>query len=240
MWQDRAMADDTPAPDPSPRTLNLFATYRGTPRLWEASEPDRHSALEGWAVGLAAAAERVETYQVYPARAEADLLVWATVEVTEPEEPGRFFTDFALALAPYRQWLEPTGTLWGLTKPSEYVRRASSTTIDPVEGERLPHLIVYPFVKEHGWYTLEPEERRRLMGEHIRVGRQYGDVNQLLLYSFGLQDQDFVVVYETRDLARFSELVHELRATEARAYTRRDTPIYSATHLPGGAADLLA
>lgn len=235
------MAESTPDPTPAaPRTLNLFASFRGTARLWEATEPDRRSALEGWTVALAAVAERVESYQVYPARAEADILIWATVTIGEPEDIGRFFTDFALALAPYRQWLEPVETLWGMTKPSEYVRRESSTTIDPVDGERLPHLIVYPFVKTHGWFRLSAEDRRRMMGEHIRVGRQYGDVNQLLLYSFGIQDQDFVVVYETRDLSRFSELVHELRGTEARAFTERDTPIYVATHLPGGAADLLA
>ncbi len=30
------------------------------------------------------------------------------------------------------------------------------------------------------------------MNEHIRNGKQYREVTQLLLYSFGLQDQEFV------------------------------------------------
>jgi chlorite dismutase len=222
------------------RSLSLFAAFRGTARLWEAEASERRTVLEGWRVALAGAVERVEHYQVYPARGEADLLVWAAAGADEEAAPGRAFGGFARATAAYRRWLEPGMTLWGMTKPSPYVRRESATAIDAVAGERLPYLVVYPFVKTHAWFALDAEERRRLMGEHITVGRRYGDVDQLLLYSFGLQDQDFVVVYETRDLARFSELVHELRATEARAYTARDTPIHTAVHLPQGAADLLA
>ena len=45
------------------------------------------------------------------------------------------------------------------------------------------------------------------------MAKQYEDISQLLLYSFGLQNQEFVVVYETDDLARFSDLVNELRDT---------------------------
>ena len=70
-----------------------------------------------------------------------------------------------------------------------------------------------------------------MMNDHIQVGKQYKDITQLLLYSFGLQDQEFVVVYETDDLNRFSKLVHELRATEGRKYTERDAPLHIGVHL---------
>jgi chlorite dismutase len=67
-----------------------------------------------------------------------------------------------------------------------------------------------------------------MMNEHIRLGKSYPQIKQLLLYSFGLQDQEFVVVYEMEDLPLFSDLVHELRSTEARRYTERDTPLITA------------
>jgi chlorite dismutase len=76
------------------------------------------------------------------------------------------------------------------------------------------------------------EARQGMMNEHIRIGKQYEDIKQLLLYSFGLQDQEFVVVYETEDLPRFSDLVNELRDTEARRYTSQDTPVYTAIYHP--------
>src|SRR6266487_1302631 len=58
------------------------------------------------------------------------------------------------------------------------------------------------------------------------------DVRQVLLYATGLDDQEFIVAYETEDLPRFQSLVIDLRATEARRYTLRDTPIFTAIHRP--------
>ena len=70
------------------------------------------------------------------------------------------------------------------------------------------------------------------MNEHIRIGHQYPQISQLLLYSTGLQDQEFIVAYETDDLPAFSALVSELRTSDARPYTLSDTPIYTAVHHP--------
>lgn len=66
--------------------------------------------------------------------------------------------------------------------------------------------------------------RQGMMNEHIRIGRKYPEIKQLLFYSFGIQDQEFVV-YETEDIIDFSELVFDLRGSEAIKYTLRDTPI---------------
>ncbi len=99
--------------------------------------------------------------------------------------------------------------------------------MDPFEGDRQRYLILYPFVKTADWYLLSRDARQGMMNEHIRLGKQYPQIKQLLLYSFGLQDQEFVVVYETMELPLFSKLVQELRATDARPFTERDTPLYT-------------
>ena len=82
------------------------------------------------------------------------------------------------------------------------------------------------------WYQLDGEARRTMMIEHMRIGKRYADVGQILVYSFGVQDQEFVLVYEMEDLSTFSRLVHELRHTEARRFTQRDTPLHTAIHHP--------
>lgn len=69
-----------------------------------------------------------------------------------------------------------------------------------------------------------------MMNEHIRVGRTFPNIGQLLLYSTGLGDQEFIVGYETDSLAEFQDLVIELRSTEARRYTLQDTPIFTCVH----------
>jgi chlorite dismutase len=71
-----------------------------------------------------------------------------------------------------------------------------------------------------------------MMNEHIRVGHEYAEIRQVLLYATGLDDQEFIVAYETTDLERFQQLVIDLRATEARRYTLRDTPILTALSRP--------
>ena len=87
--------------------------------------------------------------------------------------------------------------------------------------------MVYPFTKTSDWYLFGRETRQGMMNEHIRIGKQFRRIKQLLLYSFGLQDQEFVVVYEMDDLRLFSRLVHELRSTEGRRYTLSDAPLHT-------------
>ena len=65
------------------------------------------------------------------------------------------------------------------------------------------------------------------MQEHIKVGREYPDIDLNTSYSFGLDDQEFVVAFEGDDPARFLDLVQRLRTTEASAYTKRDTPTFT-------------
>ena len=215
------------------RTLSHFACFRLGASYWGLPAEERKALVDELAEELRAAAPRVEVYQVYPARGDADLLVWSAFDAGEAEAPGRFFDAFARVIGRRRPHLEPGTTLWGFTRPSPYTgRRGSEREIDAVAGERLPYLVVYPFAKTADWYLRPEAARREMMGEHIRVGREFREVRQLLLYSFGLQDQEFVVVYETTDLARFSELVRELRGTEARRFTALDAPVLVGRHLP--------
>jgi chlorite dismutase len=102
------------------------------------------------------------------------------------------------------------------------------------ENERLrvepwgaKYLFVYPFVKTRQWYLLPLPERQRIMNEHIVVGHQYPTVKLNTTYSFGLDDQDFVVAFETDFPADFLDLVQELRETESSIFTVRDVPIFT-------------
>ena len=89
------------------------------------------------------------------------------------------------------------------------------------------HLFVYPLDKKREWYGLPLEERRRIMANHIEVGRRYPQITINTAYSFGIDDQEFMVSFEADDPGDFLDLVQELRGTESSAYTLRDTPIFS-------------
>ena len=51
-------------------------------------------------------------------------------------------------------------------------------------------------------------------------------------YSFGLDDQEFVVAFETDTPQDFLDLVMELRETKGSRYTLRDTPIFTCVAKP--------
>ena len=94
------------------------------------------------------------------------------------------------------------------------------------------YLFLYPFVKTHDWYQLPTEERQRIMNEHFQIGHRYPSVKISTSYSFGLDDQEFMLGFETDDPSGFLDLVMELRESEARPYTLQDTPIFSCIHKP--------
>lgn len=219
-------------PEQTPRTLNHFAFFKFKDAYFDLPSGERKELHASWLAGLREASGQVDVYQVYPAQTDADLLAWSALNAEDTALPAAFFERFARATNRYRHLVEPVHTLWGLTKPSQYTKTRSTQEIDPFAADRMPYLIVYPFAKTVEWYLMSREARQGMMNEHIKIGKQYPEITQLLLYSFGLQDQEFVVVYETADLGLFSDLVYQLRDTEARRYTERDSPLFTAVYHP--------
>lgn len=216
------MSDATPE-----AVLGHFATYRATPALWATDGTGRRERAGAWLAGVCDTADVMHVYLTQGIESTSDLLVWTAVRVKDSDVPGAFFRARARADNAHRDLFEPANVLWGLTRPSEYSNSArSAQAIDPF-GERSSYLVAYPFTKTTDWYLLGRDARQGMMNEHIRIGKQYKEITQLLLYSFGLQDNEFVVVYETDDLAVFSRLVHDLRNTEGRKYTKSDSPLHT-------------
>jgi len=218
------------AEEVSQRTLNHYALIAFKEAYWSLSVGEREDFHKNWLTALRASAQKVDIFQ--GTENDVDMVVWSALAVNDTKDPAAFFEKFTKAMTPYRHLVEQQDSLWGFTRPSQYSKARSRQEIDPFSDERKPYLIIYPFSKTTEWYLMSREARQGIMNEHIRIGKQYEDISQLLLYSFGLQNQEFVVVYETDDLTRFSDLVNELRDTEARRYTLRDTPLHTAIYHP--------
>jgi len=120
-------------------------------------------------------------------------------------------------------WMSIPYSYLALTKESEYSDE-SRLEVRPAKGK---YMFVYPFVKTREWYLLDKDERWKVMQEHIRVGREYPTIDLNTSYSFGLDDQEFVVAFETDEPRDFLDLVQQLRTTESSRYTKRDTPTFT-------------
>jgi chlorite dismutase len=168
----------------------------------------------------------VHAYSTVGLKAGAELLLWISAASAEAAQHA-----IACAMrSGMGRWCEITHALWGLTRPSLYTKKRTSQEHALDEPRRLKYLVVYPFVKTVEWYMMSREARQGMMNEHMRVGHEFDDVRQVLVYTTGLDDQEFIVAYETDRLERHQDLVIALRSTEARRYTQRDTPIYTAIH----------
>jgi chlorite dismutase len=200
---------------------------------------ERRSDLDAFCAAAGRAEQRLmqHAYSTIGLRAEGDLLLWrmsTSIEAVEESAAD-------LLASGIGQWLSPAISLIGLTRTSQYVKRPTTQEQSLFSGERSRYLVVYPFAKSVDWYLLPAEERQAVMRGHMKVGHAYPQVRQLLAYSFGLDDQEFIVAYETDDLVAFQDLVRELRETESRRSTIRDTPIITGIHRPlGEILDLLS
>jgi chlorite dismutase len=212
------------------RTLNHYSLISFKDAYWSLSSEQRSEFHKQWLNGLCTAAQKVDIFQ--STESGIDLIIWSALTADDKQDAARFFEKSSRANNPFRHLIDFKDSLWGFTRPSQYSKARSKQEIDPFAETRKPYLVIYPFSKTAAWYLMSHEARQGMMNEHIRIGKQYDDISQLLLYSFGLQDQEFVVVYETDDIARFSDLVNELRDTEARRHTSLDTPVHTAIYHP--------
>ena len=180
--------------------------------------------------GAVAADSEVTTfsYSTIGLKAGVDLLLWSL----SPSLEGLEERSAAVLRSGMGGWLEVRHSFLGIIQPSQYVKKPTPQEQSLFSGERSRYLVVYPFTKNTDWYLLGKEARQGIMNEHMRVGHEHPEVRQLLANSFGVDDMDFLVAYETDDLPAFGDLVRALRGTDSRRSTVRDTPILTGIHRP--------
>jgi chlorite dismutase len=172
------------------------------------------------------------TYSTVSLRQECDFLLWrigSTPDVFQEQTAAINKTQLGGYLSTPISFLSMTKRSMYIDKLDPFHTAESRTHIIP--GKR-KYLFVYPFVKTRDWYLLPLEERQAIMDVHIKVGNEYPSVKLNTTYSFGLDDQDFVVAFETEKPEDFLDLVMKLRETQSSKYTQRDTPVVSCIQMP--------
>jgi chlorite dismutase len=203
--------------------LGLDAAWRRLPR-----EERCQSATELAAAVSAESDVMTFCYSMVGLQAGTDLLLWSLASSLDALEER----SASVLRSGMGQWMQAKESFLGIIQPSQYVKKPSPQEQSLFSGERSHYLIVYPFTKSTDWYLLGREARQGIMNEHMRIGHDFPEVRQLLAYSFGVDDMDFLVAYETDDLPKFGELVRALRGTDSRRSTVRDTPILTGIHRP--------
>ncbi|MBI4478941.1 MAG: chlorite dismutase family protein [Acidobacteria bacterium] len=169
----------------------------------------------------------VLSYTTVGMRADVDFMLWRVCY--HLEELQEMTT--ALLATELGHYLTIPYSYLAMTRRSTYVIEHQHEGQLDSRGQIVPgqykYLFVYPFVKTRQWYRMSLPARQGMMNEHITIGHKYPTVKLNTTYSFGLDDQDFVVAFESDNPDHFLDLVMELRESEASLYTVRDTPIFT-------------
>ena len=166
------------------------------------------------------------SYSMVGIRSEVDIMFWRISYEMEA------FTSMSTRMyqTKFGQYLMQVNSYFSQTKRSMY-----QDMFNPEHEEDRTHIIpgkakylfIYPFVKTRDWYLLTQFTRQGIMDEHIYVGNKFPSVKLNTTYSFGIDDQEFVVAFETDEPGDFVDLVMELRETQGSKYVENDIPIYT-------------
>jgi chlorite dismutase len=212
-----------------------FSFYKLMPEWRRLPESERTAHKQAFAEVLAKWNKPGEflsiTYSTIGTRGDVDFCVWSiNYEVDQLNEMRA-----ELMRSPLGGYLTTPHNFIAMTRRSQYQIDREEESDTSARGALRPggqkYIFIYPFWKTRPWYRLPAEERQRLMREHITVGLKFPRVKINTAYSFGLDDQEFTVAFETNFPEDFLHLVEALRDTEISLYTLKDFPIFSCVRL---------
>ena len=220
-------------PDRQRRQFLNYAFYRLDPAFRRLAADDQRAAATQF-IDLVRQWESSEelilrTYSLVGLRADVDFMLWRiSFEASAIQS-----MEAAIRRSPLGAYLVPVHSFLSLQRRSPYVNKmkhaGEGVELEPGQGK---YLFVYPFTKTRAWYRLSPHARQGMMDEHIAASAPFKGVRLNTSYSYGIDDQDFMVAFDSDYPQEFVDLVGRLRYTEASLYTQRDTPMFMCAKAP--------
>jgi chlorite dismutase len=213
---------------PHPRQIVKYAFYRVDPAWRGLPDEEKAAGRKELTELILEWRERIpmlRSYSTVGMRGDADMLLWSAAKTLEEIRD----LETQIRSTAFGRYLDAPHSFLAMTKRSQYEDRLDPSSREKLQVKpgRAKYLFIYPFVKTRAWYLLPFEERQKMMDAHIEIGHRYPTVKLNTTYSFGLDDQEFVVAFETDSPDDFLDLVMALRETRSSEFTLRDTPIFS-------------
>ena len=225
----KAQASNIPQTQAAERQFLKYTFFKVDPQWRRLSGEQRSSSKREFTTLVNDFAKHnvLKSYSLVGIRGDADFMLWTMAAQLEQFQD---LTSHLLSSA-LGKYLEIPYSYLAMTRRSEYLGEHRHERQEGESLVRAPHdskyLFVYPFIKKREWYFLPHEDRTKMMAQHFKIGHKYPSVKIHTGYSFGLDDQEFVLAFETDQPADFLELVMELRSSDASRYTAVETPLFT-------------
>ena len=216
------------SPDRQRRQFLNYSFYRLDPVFRRLPVDEQRAAADGF-VELVRTWESLDdpilrTYSLVGLRADVDFMFWRIAF-----DPACFqAVEAAIRRSQLGAYLSQVHSFLSVQRRSPYVNKmkGAGEGVELLAGQG-KYLFVYPFSKTRDWYRLSPHARQGMMDEHIAASAPFKGVHLNTSYSYGIDDQDFMVAFDSDYPQEFVDLVGRLRYTEASLYTQRDTPMFA-------------
>ncbi|MEU3332539.1 hydrogen peroxide-dependent heme synthase [Glutamicibacter creatinolyticus] len=160
-------------------------------------------------------------YDVSAMRQDADVMVWIHGPAAELLQAGmRRIRRSALFAG-----TEIAYSTMAVHREAEFAKDHSPAFARGLDAKEW--MTVYPFVRSHDWYTLDPASRGKMLRDHGILGRDFPNVLANTVAAFSFSDYEWQVCLEADDMIDLVDMMRHLRYTEARHHVREETPFYT-------------
>jgi chlorite dismutase len=209
------------------RQVVSFSFYKVQPEWRRLAEEEKaeHRGEFGSIIGKWRNSEQmtVLTYSLAGLRADADIMLWRicySLECLQQMQAELTHTRLG-------SFLETPHSYLAMTRRSQYKIGHGHADENTIRCGHFRYVSVLPFIKTRNWYQLPFEERQRIVNEYVDAIGDFPRVRMNTLYSFGIDDQEFVLVFESDSPADIVDLKMRLRETENATYIQQDTPVFT-------------
>jgi chlorite dismutase len=215
-------------PETVRRQFVSFISYKLMPEWRRLPRPQRQehrqefaSVLRRWCVPDTM---KVLTYSLVGMRADADFLLWQicySLDCLQEMSAELLRTSLG-------GYLQARHSFLSMTRSSQYLIGSEPTAHSSMRGGITPghckYLSIYPLVRSNTWYALPFEQRQRMVNDLVKMTSDFSRIHLNFTYSFGLDDQEFVIILESDHPEDFLERMMQVRTIDVGSYVLRDTP----------------
>lgn len=208
----------------SDEIYTYVATFSFRSRFYSSEQHERDTIIDGLNTTFMEYEKKLINLRMYRSiRHDCDVIFWLSSH--NPMDMSLFKESIMRAMKGYGS---AQYSMFSLYEHSPYLRDARSLE-DTLRFAPKKYFVAYPMSKTPDWYLIDYDERKKILAEHIGMATsdpENQDIRSYTTYSYGLGDQEFVVLYETDSLSQWSHVTGKLREARARKWIIKEEPIF--------------
>ena len=198
------------------RFISNVLAYRLTPKWWELEQDKRKSTIAEIFSILSDTKKsgnntlKAEAYESL--RYDCNIIVWLVVK--NPKDAICIRAKLAKALGGYAK------IKYGFLSVFESKSMGNNSKKD--------YFVAYPVSKSQEWYLLDKGKQSDIIMNHINMAKTDASnkgINSYTTLSFGIDDGEFVVLYELDSIPEWVDVTQHLRSANAHRWVVKESPI---------------